>query len=394
MDALDVVLVVLLVGAAFHGRRVGAVVQLLSLAGLAAGLALGVVLVLLVEPHLRGQLLKTVVALVLLVIPSGAASRAGRRLGYSAWRAIRPARFGTADALLGLLLAVAGTLVGCWLFASVLVNSAYPTVSRQIGSSRIIQGVERVMPPVPNAFAAVERYLSTDGFPEVLVNVLPEPVGPVRVPSAAQLRAAVARAGSSTVKVVAIGCGQEQEGSGFVVSETRSESLVVTNAHVVAGTGSISVLAPDGATSPASTVLFDPKFDLAVLASSPLGEPALPVSSGLVERGAAAAVLGYPGGGPFRAVPAGVLARFAAEGRDIYANALTVRTVYELQAVVRPGNSGGPLVSPSGTVVGVVFSRSSTNTDIGYALASPGVRSRVLEAERHPARPGTGACAS
>ncbi len=394
MDALDAVLLVVLAGAAIHGRRVGAVVQLLSLAGFAAGLAVGVVLVLLIGPHLHGPLLKTVVALVLLLVPSGVTSSAGRRIGVRAWRALRRARFGPLDSTLGVALAVSGTLVGCWLFASVLVNSAYPAISRQIGSSRIIQGVERVMPPVPDAFATVERYLSADGFPQVLVNVLPESVGPVRVPGAAELRAAVARAGPSTVKVVAIGCGQEQEGSGFVVSNHGGVTLVVTNAHVVAGTGTISLFAPNGSSAAATTVLFDPKFDLAVLRSAPLGEPALAVSPGLVQRGAASVVLGYPGGGSFSARPAGVLARFEAQGRDIYATALTVRTVYELQAVVRPGNSGGPLVSPSGTVLGVVFSRSSTNPDIGYALASPGVRSRVLDAERHPTDAGTGACAS
>ncbi|HVC25890.1 MAG TPA: MarP family serine protease [Acidimicrobiales bacterium] len=392
MDVLDAVLVVVLVVAALHGLRVGAVAQLLSFAGFATGLALGVVLVLVIEPHLQGQLLKAVLALVLLFVPAAIVGGVGRQIGAGAWRALRRIRVGRVDSVLGAVLALGGTLVACWLFASVLVNSAYLGLTREISSSRILQAVERVMPPVPDAFATVERYLSADGFPQVLVNVLPEPVGPVHLPAAGAVRVAISRAGASTVKVVAIGCGQEQEGSGFVVSDTRQGSLVVTNAHVVAGTGAITVLAPDGSSSRATPVLFDPKFDLAVLRTAPLGEPALDVAPGYVERGAATVVLGYPGGGAFDARPAGVLTRFEAEGRDIYDTALTVRTVYELQAVVRPGNSGGPLVSTSGTVLGVVFSRSATNPDIGYALASPGVLSRVLEAERHPARAGTGSC--
>jgi S1-C subfamily serine protease len=71
-----------------------------------------------------------------------------------------------------------------------------------------------------------------------------------------------------------------------------------------------------------------------------------------------------------------------------------VRTVYELQAVVRPGNSGGPLVEPNGLVIGVVFSRSPTNPYVGYALASPAVLQRVHEAEAQPSSKviGTGAC--
>lgn len=392
MDALDVVILVLVVAAAAHGLRVGAAAQLVSFAGFMIGLAIGVVLVLLIEPHVGGQLTKTFVALVLLMVPAVAVGSVGRNLGFGAWRALRRVRFGPVDAALGAVIAVAATLVVCWLFASILVNSAFQGVSRQIEDSKIIQGVERAMPPVPDAFATVERYLSAGGFPQVLVNVLPESVGPVRVASAAQVRSAVAAAGASTVKVVAIGCGQEQEGSGFVVHVTGAADLVVTNAHVVAGTATITVQAPDGRSSAAVPVLFDPKFDLAVLRVSPLGEPALPIDPGYVERGAPAVVLGYPGGGSFTDGSAGVLARFAAQGRDIYDTALTVRTVYELQAVVRPGNSGGPLVTSTGDVIGVVFSRSASNPDIGFALASPGVLSRVDAAIARPTSPGTQAC--
>ena len=86
------------------------------------------------------------------------------------------------------------------------------------------------------------------------------------------------------------------------------------------------------------------------------------------------------------------MAEFEAEGRDIYGQGLTVRNVYEIQATVRPGNSGGPLVQPDGEVIGVVFSRSTTNGDIGYALTSPGVLARVRQAESAPtgwSAPGT-----
>jgi S1-C subfamily serine protease len=86
------------------------------------------------------------------------------------------------------------------------------------------------------------------------------------------------------------------------------------------------------------------------------------------------------------------MAEFLAEGRDIYGQGLTVRDVYEIQSVVRPGNSGGPLVEPGGQVIGVVFSRSTTNGDIGYALTSPGVLSRVLRADSISKPVGTGAC--
>jgi len=394
VDILDIVLVVLAALSVLHGVRVGAAAQLVTCIGLACGLATGVALVLLLDPHISGQTTKTLVAAVLLIGPAAIFGGVGRQVGIRLWQVLRRGRFGPVDAGLGALTAVATTLTVCWLFASILVNSAYQGVSRQIEDSRIIRSIENIMPPVPDAFAAVDRYLSVDGFPQVLVNVLPEAIGPVALPDTRQVREGVAIAGPSTVKVVAIGCGDEQEGTGFIAYASSREDLVVTNAHVVAGTATISVEAPDGVDDRATPVLFDPLFDLAVLKTAPLHEPSLTIDPSDIERGTATIVLGYPGGGPFTSRPAGVVSRFEAEGRDIYDSAITIRTVYELQAVVRPGNSGGPLVLPDGEVVGVVFSRSVTNSDIGYALASPGVLSRLDLALHHPAGSGTGHCTS
>jgi len=165
----------------------------------------------------------------------------------------------------------------------------------------------------------------------------------------------------------------------------------VTNAHVVAGIAD-PVVADGNGSHRTSVVSFDPSFDLAVLRVSGLTEPPLTLDPDTVQRGTEAAVLGYPEGGSFTAKPAGVMAEFEAEGRNIYGQGLTLRNVYEVQAVVRPGNSGGPLVLPDGEVIGVVFSRSTTNDDIGYALTSPGVLSRVTRAGTDTTTVGTGPC--
>jgi len=373
VDWLDAIIVVLLVGAAFHGARRGAAVQVATFAGFIAGLALGVVLALAIAPKVHGSTAKTLVAIALLLAPSGLAARLGRGLGERAGFRLRRGFARLVDGIFGSVLAVAGTLVVCWLFASVLVDSSTDLISTQIESSAIVRAIGEAMPPVPNEFAAVERYLSNSGFPVVLVNALPEPVGPVVLPSDAQ-EAAVARlVEASTVKIEAFGCGDiEQEGTAFVVAK----NLLVTNAHVVAGTSRIDVLS--GSTSLSATpVLFDPVLDLAVLRTAPLALPVLHVDADYVERGTPAVLLGYPGGGPLDVRKAGIQARYVAEGRDIYDTALTTRTVYTLQAVVRPGNSGGPLVSTSGEVIGVVFSRSASNPDVGYALASPPVLQEI-----------------
>lgn len=53
---------------------------------------------------------------------------------------------------------------------------------------------------------------------------------------------------------------------------------------------------------------------------------------------------------------------------DIYGSGRTLREVYSLAALVQPGNSGGPLLTTDGDVAGVVFARSATDAELGYAM--------------------------
>jgi S1-C subfamily serine protease len=390
MDALDVILVLVIALSAIRGLRLGAAVQVLSFGGALAGLAIGVVLVLFICPHVHGQHAKTFVALLLLLVPAAVFAAAGRHLGAGLWRRLRRARFGFVDAAVGSVVAVAGALVVVWVLASILVNSQFSLVADQIDGSRIIQGVTEVMPPIPTAMAPVERFLSDEGL-QLVADGFIQLAGPVPYPTQAEVRTAESIDGPSTVKVVAVGCGEIQEGSGFVVSR----GLVVTNAHVVAGTESVTVYDSTGGHG-AAVILFDPEFDLAVLRVTGLSDPSLRLDPRLVGRGTEAVVLGYPYGGELQWDPAGVRSEILATGLDIYGQRPTVRAVYVVQALVRPGNSGGPLIELDGLVIGVVFSRSPTDSMIGYALASPGVMQRVQLAESEPSSvtAGTGACIS
>jgi S1-C subfamily serine protease len=363
VNLVDIVLLILLVASIVHGVRLGAAIQVLSFGGFWLGLFLGALLAPTVANAVSGSVAKAAVSLIVVFGLAAILGGIGRVFGVRLWRVLHRARLAAADAGLGAVIAFIATLLASWLVASILVSA-------------------------PSVFARIQKLINTEGFPTVFAQLPPATSGPVTLPTAPALRAATLAASPSTVKVQGVGCGQIQEGSGFVVAP----NLVVTNAHVVAG-----ILSPrvyDQAGSHRSTpVLFDPAFDLAVLRTTGLTDPPLRLLGTNVGRGTQGAVLGFPGGGPFDVEPAGVLQEFDATGRDIYGQGLTTRPVYELQAVVRPGNSGGPLVEPDGTVIGVVFSRSAADSNIGYALASPGVNTRVHQAEATTTSSGTGACA-
>ena len=81
-------------------------------------------------------------------------------------------------------------------------------------------------------------------------------------------------------------------------------------------------------------------------------------------------VAGYPQNGPFTALPARIAARTKVTGPNIYQDRTVTRQVYTVRGRVRPGNSGGPLLSTTGQVYGVVFAASVDQSEVGYVLTA------------------------
>jgi len=176
---------------------------------------------------------------------------------------------------------------------------------------------------------------------------------------------------------------------GFVYARER----VMTNAHVVAGVDDPRVGVPGGgAPLDAEVVYFDPELDLAVLAVPGLMAAPLAFDPSLAQTGAAAVVAGYPGGGPLDSSAARVRAVIEARGEDIYGRAGVVREVYAFRGSVVAGNSGGPLLSPKGTVLGVVFASAVGDPTIGYALTAQQVSAAAASGRSATSSVDTGSC--
>jgi S1-C subfamily serine protease len=298
-------------------------------------------------------------------------------------------RLNKLDNGMGALLTVCSVLVSAWLLASVANSLPSSQLSIAMNQSRIISGLNRLLPSAPNVIADLGKLIDPNGFPDVFIGTEPIPKGNVNLPALGSLLNAVNADKTSVVRIQGQGCGGIVSGSGFVVAP----GLVATDAHVVAGIKH-SVAQDVNGPHPAHVILFDPNLDLAILRVSGLAGTPLNLDANNAASGTPAVVLGYPGGGEFNAGPAAVLDEFAASGHNIYGSGLTLRSVYEIQATVIPGNSGGPLVTKNGDVIGVVFAASTSYNHVGYALTMAKVITEIQRARNNEAAViGTGACA-
>jgi S1-C subfamily serine protease len=201
----------------------------------------------------------------------------------------------------------------------------------------------------------------------------------------------VAEAARSVVKIrgVATACKKILEGSGVVFLPNR----VMTNAHVVAGSDSLTV-SVGGEERAANVVSYDPSADIAILDAPGLLAPPLSFAEDTAPTGTDALVLGYPVGGTFVANPARIREVIELTGPDIYRTTSVKREVYVIRGKVGQGDSGGPLIDLNKRVLGIAFGAAVDDPDYtGFVLTAEQVYGQVASAG-NAAPVATGACVS
>ncbi len=387
VSVLDVVLIALLVASGYTGSRRGAAQQLTTYVGLGAGLVGGTLLAPYVAARAGGTRGQAELAVATLLVCGAIGHAVGWFFGAKLHTRVARTRMRRADTVGGSFVSVGAVLLVTWFLALNLVNGPVPAISRQIQGSSIVRGLAATLPEPPSLVGQARRFLNVLGFPDVFLGLPPLPSAPVSPPTDEQAKTAFDAASGSTVQIVESACDQILEGSGFVAGP----ELVVTNAHVVAGGDSPHVRL-NSLSMPAATVLFDSALDIAILRVPGLRAQPLQLSSSEWSRGADGAVLGYPEGGPLTGRRAAIRAAFDATGRDIYGDEHVLRRIYELQTMVRPGNSGGPFVLTNGQVAGVVFASSTMDQNTGYAITSLQVRPLIARAAQLTGAADTGPC--
>jgi S1-C subfamily serine protease len=376
VNVLDVALLLAVGVFAFSGYQRGLVAGIVSLAGFVGGAALGVwLLPFVVDPMSPETMGSTFVALLVVLLPAAA----GQALAWPLAERLREALHVTpvrwADGVGGALLNAVAVLIVAWIAASSLAPTPSPGLNRAIQGSTVLGGVQDRMPAqAPTWFSRASDALNEAGFPQVYNPFENIPTAEVPAPSGDSVtQAAINAAQRSTVKVAATSAFEGQAGSGFVYADER----VLTNAHVVDGASAVSVqIGGAGQRYEADVVLFDPEADVAVLAVPGLDAPVLTMTDGEAEAGTGdpAVVAGYPEDGGLDLQAATVAGRTQARGQDIHGDSVVTREIYTIRSTVRPGNSGGPLLTTTGEVYGMVFARSVTDAETGYVLTADQIR--------------------
>jgi S1-C subfamily serine protease len=364
LTVLDLALILALLSYLIYGLRNGFLVTLGGIAGFAGGAVAAFFAVPIVSDLVddSGWRLTAIVAaaVVLMALGHGLGTMFGRKIRGAV--RIRPLR--AVDRLVGGAVNVVVSALVMSMLAFSVSALGVPFVSQQLAESKVIRYIDGLTPvPLQTTMAQLRSTVIGNGIPTLLEGL--DQGQPVAVPNASTDTPALNRAAQSVLKIAgtAYQCGQNQTGTGFVVSPGR----VVTNAHVVAGVSQPVVEIPDGDAMPGRVVYFDTRHDLAVLAVDGLPSEPLTLTSDL-PNGSPAAFAGYPHGGPFKSNPATVQDITSVLVPDIYGEDPAPEEIYRLAGDVQPGNSGGPLLTMEGLVAGVIFAKATSDTEMGFAI--------------------------
>ena len=380
MTVLDWAILAFTVALALWGYRQGLIVGALTLLGFSAGAFLGSrVGPLLLTQGSHSPYAPLCAALGALLIGAlMAVTVESFALGLRE-RIVRRPFLNAADGAGGAALIASVALGLAWVFGAVLLHA--PSTARlraDIQQSVILRSLNDVLPPTGPLLNALDR---VDPAPTVL-----GPAAPVAPPDDQIAHDPdVLRAGDSVVRVLSTACGLGIEGSGWAVEP----EIVVTNAHVIAGSDDTTVTTQDGVELEATPIYYEPRQDLALLRVG-VALPTLPISDKRRE-GEDGAVLGYPENGPYSLSPARIGETRETISEDSYGNGPVERSIVAMSGAVRSGNSGGPLVDPRGHAVGTVFAATTSGPRGGFAIPAEEVRQALQRtAEEVETGPCTG----
>ncbi|HLW16260.1 MAG TPA: CvpA family protein, partial [Actinomycetota bacterium] len=292
MNWVDGVILLAFALALLSGYHRGVVIQLFSwggfILGIIAGALFGPPIVRAINPHSanarRIAILASFLGIAFMV--EALIAFAGSRIS----RKITGPKLKRVDQVLGAVVAAVLSLLAAWML-SVPARGVH-SLDASIRKSVILRGEYAVLSRPPDFLASILSLLSP--FQQIFADLNPSFAPGVAAPPASLANNSAIRAAAQlTYKIEGDGCEGRVDGSGFPVTP----HLLITAAHVVAGTKNTQVISPNGDRFPATVVYWDPNTDIAVLRVATLPRGDLSVDELIASAGTDGAAIGYPGGG-------------------------------------------------------------------------------------------------
>ena len=385
MTELDWLIVAFAAVLAFFGFRQGFIVGALSFAGFVGGAFLGTRLGPLLLPQGSSSPYAPAFGLVGALLGGAILASGLEGVAFRLRRTLIVPGLGAADGALGALLGAVLALAIVWIVAAVAAQTPGAHQLRSdIQRSAILRELNGVLPPSGPILDALARLDPLPAITGPSPNVAPPSPGATRLPG-------VRTASRSVVRVLGTACGLAIEGSGWVAAP----DIVVTNAHVVAGEGDTTIEpdghAPRSAPNRSSSTPKRTSRSCACAASA----SRLWKSRGPRRRGRAGRSSASPRTGPSTPRRRASGAPRTSLTQNAYGQGPVTRLLTPLRGLVRPGNSGGPVVDGSGRVLTTVFASTvgARSRHGGYGVADATVAALLRRAANGSgAEVSTGPC--
>lgn len=387
LNLLDIAILVVFVLYFFSGVRQGFFVTL----GAFAGFLVGALAAVYVTPWALNQvapqwhLLAGLGAVIACLVVG---QMVGTALGSALRRISDKTPLRKIERLLGGILSTLLSALVILTIVLVIRPFGVPAITATTADSKVITWLTTTTPPAlqQSVNEARAKFMDASYLPEISELLFPEQSAPTQPLENSTLDAA----SKAVVQIVgsAEQCSYVSEGSGFAVDG----GLVVTNAHVVAGVTTPTLLALDGQAVTGDVIYMDTDRDIAIISAPDLSVAPLPIITDEIAAGTTVSFMGYPGGGAFRNLPATVQGLGYTKTVDAQTGQTNPsRLVYQLAADVQQGNSGGPVLTAKGEVMAMIFAKSAQG-QTGYAVPASEIATALTQVNAASPAVATGSC--
>ena len=358
MNILDICIIGIVFLLTYIGYTRGALKLLGAGLSLLLGICIGSRVSLVLISHSQNNLIRLATITIITTGISFGLLLLGLNLGARLRTKILVTKFYKPDSYIGIGVGLVMALALCWFSGSLVMSNSSASIENTILSSKIIRFIDRQTmfgKSVYDVFYAIDPDHNLN-----IGQITGGPAGPgpysisVSEPFTGTFAKALSKDYPGVVHIIRPGCylaGSYGDGSGYIAAK----DIVVTAAHVVAGAGLVTVQDTQDNTYIGDVIKYDVNHDLAIIDVPGLAGHPLVLDSSVQQFGEKVAILGFPGTNHFQSNN-GILqvyGNYSGLGVDAPAlNAGKGAMFYQTNAAAFPGDSGGPLITSTGAVIG------------------------------------------